>query len=185
MLWGCIGLIGVLLAGCSSSSSISNDLQDIVLDKYSFSVSQEFTPQSLEDYADPRVAWRFIAMYASTSQSWYKDNMVVSKDILPPDTTLEQYASSSFEAIASTWRNSTILSTSSRSFHCQALTTHLKTQSFQLNRFSSQSLAWETLYFVQWYILQDKSIVIVSLSTSNKKNVSILEDYIDSVSCAR
>lgn len=67
--------------------------------------------------------------------------------------------------------------------NCSALTIPTITNTFSILRMAPSTNSSETIYFVQHYIHKLSEVVTISASTSNKDNVTTLQEMIGTISC--
>ena len=67
--------------------------------------------------------------------------------------------------------------------NCRALTIPTITNTFSINRIAPTTNSSEIIYFVQFYAHKLSEVVTVSASTSNKDNVTSLQQMMTTISC--
>ncbi len=173
----------LLLSWCWSNNQWELKVKTITLPSYQFSLPEVFESHDVNSLVNPKLSWKIIQVYSISSFSWYADNVVVAQDILAPNSSLDDYVQASIGGISRTWGNYTALNLEKSQIVCHALTQPIVVNTFQINRIIPTTSKSELLYFVQLYIRNSTEVTTISASTSNKKNVSIFQDIMRSISC--
>ena len=173
----------LLLSWCWSKNQWTVVVKTITLPSYQFSLPEVFESHSVTDLVNPKLSWKIIAVYSISSLSWYADNVVIAQDVLAPNSSLDDYVQASIGGISRTWGNYTALNLEKSKIVCNALSQPIIVNTFQINRIIPKTSQSELLYFVQLYIRDGAEVTTISASTSNKKNVSIFQDIMRSISC--
>ena len=184
LAYGMVILSTLLLSWCFWSSWKNMDTSQIIsFSSYKMDITNNYTQNSVDERIDPRIAWKIISLYVNRSWEWYEDNIVISLDKLSPSASLEDYVQAAIGGMSYTRWKYQSLAYQKNNLTCQALTIPTVSNTFSISRISPANNTVETLYFVQFYIHKLSEIVTISASTSNKDNVTLLQQMMATISC--
>ena len=174
----------LILSGCFSSSTTTEDSpQTISFSSYQMNIATHYLENNVSERVDPRVAGKITALYTAPTGNGYEDNMVISTDSLTPNASLEDYVQAAIGGMAYTRSQYKSISFQKGTMNCSALTIPTITNTFSILRMAPSTNSSETIYFVQHYIHKLSEVVTISASTSNKDNVTTLQQMISTISC--
>ena len=174
----------LFLWGCFSSSTKNVDTSQIIsFSSYQMDITNSYTEKKVDERVDPRVAGKIISLYVAPTGWGYDDNVVISTDKLSPNASLEDYVQASIGGMSYTRGKYKSLNFQKGSLNCSALTIPTITNTFSINRIAPTTNSSETIYFVQYYAHKSSEVVTVSASTSNKDNVTSLQQMMATISC--
>lgn len=146
-------------------------------------ITSRYSEKAVDERVDPRVAGKVISLYSARTGEWYEDNIVISVDKLSPNASLEDYVQAGIGGMAYTRWKYQSLNFKKGHLNCEALTIPTLMNTFSISRIAPTTNSSELLYFVQYYIHKLSEIVIISASTSNKDNVTHLQQMMATISC--
>lgn len=174
-----------ILSGCfwSSDNSDTNTNQNISFASYVFTIPNSYTSWIVSDQVDSRIAKKIIAVYSSLQGEGFYDNIVISSDKLAPNASLEDYVQAGIGWMAYTWWQYKSINFEKSKLNCSALTIPKITNTFSIYRIAPTNNSSETIYFVQTHLHKLSEIITISASTSNKDNVTTLQQMMSTISC--
>lgn len=174
-----------ILSGCfwTSNTTETNTTQDISFSSYVFTIPNSYSSGEVSNRVDSRIVKKIIAVYSSFQGDGFYDNIVISSDKLVPNASLEDYVQAGIGWMAYTrWQYKSIKFEKS-TLNCSALSIPKITNTFSIYRIAPTTNSSETLYFVQTYLHRLSEVITISASTSNKDNVTTLQDMMNTISC--
>lgn len=175
----------LFVSGCFSFSSKTQEDKDqtISFSSYLMNIDSNYISWAVGEWVDPRVSNKIIALYSLPLQEGFLDNIVISQDKLAPNASLEDYVQASIGGMVYTRWQYKSLDFKKKSLNCSALTIPVITNTFSITRIAPTTNSAEIIYFVQWYLHKISDVTTISASTSNKDNVTSLQQMIETISC--
>ncbi len=99
----------LFLAGCGSDQTLSIDVQQIQFVDYQAQIPTIYQTYDQTNAVDQRVAGRIVSLYTVPTYSGYADTIVIARDRVSPNFSLEDYVQASIGGVFDTWKNYTSL----------------------------------------------------------------------------